>query len=103
MLEFFLSRVFRNRYKQVESWMRDPVRYQHDVLMEIIYKGCFTEFGAKHGFETVKDYDSFVRQVPVRDHPEFSPYIDRMRKREEKCPLAGNCGYVFQVIGYDQW
>ncbi len=69
--------------------MRDPVRYQHDVLMEIIYKGCFTEFGAKHGFETVKDYDSFVRQVPVRDYPEFSPYIDRMRKREENVLWPG--------------
>ena len=46
MLEFFLSKVFLNRYKQVEGWMGNPIRYQQELLLEIIYKGCFTEFGA---------------------------------------------------------
>ena len=83
MLEFFLSRVFRNRFRQVEGWMREPVRYQNELLLDIVYKGCFTEFGAKHGFEKVKDYDSFTRQVPIRTYAEFFPWIERMRKKEE--------------------
>lgn len=89
MLEFFLSRVFRNRYHQVDTWLGKPVHYQHEVLMEIIYKGCFTEFGRMHGFEKVHSYDSFCKQVPVRDYTQFLPYIERMRKREENVLWPG--------------
>ncbi len=89
MLEFFLSKVFLNRYKQVEGWMENPIRYQQELLLEIIYKGCFTEFGAHHGFERVKDYDSYVKQVPVREYPQFYPYIERMRKLEENVLWPG--------------
>ncbi len=83
MLEFFISRVFRNRYRQIESWMKEPVRFQQELLMNIIYEGGITEFGAHHGFEKVRDYDSYIKQVPVRDYTEFQPYIERMRKKEE--------------------
>lgn len=89
MLEFFLSKVFRNRFKQVEGWMNAPVRYQSELLLEIIYKGCFTEFGAHHAFERVRDYESFVKQVPVREYPQFYPYIERMRKLEENVLWPG--------------
>ena len=89
MLEFFLSKVFLNRYKQVEGWMGNPIRYQQELLLEIIYKGCFTEFGAHHGFERVKDYESYVKQVPVREYPQFYPYIERMRKLEENVLWPG--------------
>ncbi len=89
MLEFFLSKVFRNRYRQVESWMKEPVRFQNELLLEIIYKGCFTEFGEYHGFEKVKDYESFVKQVPIRTYPEFSGWIERMRHQEENVLWPG--------------
>lgn len=89
MLEFFLSKVFRNRFRQVEGWMKEPVRYQNELLMEIIYKGCFTEFGEFHGFDRVKDYETFVKQVPIRTYAEFQPWIDRMRHREENVLWPG--------------
>jgi hypothetical protein len=89
MLEFFLSRVFRNRFRQIEGWMNEPVRYQHELLMQTVYKGSFTEFGQQHGFELIKDYESFVRQVPIRGYPEFVPWINRMRLREENVLWPG--------------
>lgn len=89
MLEFFLSRVFRNRFRQIEGWMKEPVRYQHELLMDTVYKGSFTEFGQQHGFELIKDYESFVRQVPIRSYTEFVPWINRMRLREENVLWPG--------------
>ena len=89
MLEFFLSRVFRNRFRQIEGWMQDPVRYQHELLMDIVYKGSFTEFAQLHGFEHIRDYESFIKQVPIRTYPEFVPWIDRMRHQEENVLWPG--------------
>ncbi|HNR05938.1 MAG TPA: GH3 auxin-responsive promoter family protein [Saprospiraceae bacterium] len=89
MLEFFLSRLFRNRYRQVESWMKEPIRFQNELLQDILYKGNYTEFGRNHHFSAIRDYESFIRQVPVRNYPEFQPWIERMRKREENVLWPG--------------
>lgn len=83
MLEFFLSRVFRNRFRQVEASMIEPVRYQRDLLTDVLFKGSFTEFGRRHQFESIHDYEGYARQVPVRTYDEFQPWIERMRKNEE--------------------
>lgn len=80
--------------------MREPVRYQNELLLDIVYKGCFTEFGAKHGFEKVKDYDSFTRQVPIRTYAEFFPWIERMRKKKSMCfgPASSTCSQNRRVL-----
>lgn len=60
-----------------------PVRYQRDLLTEMLFKGSFTEFGRQHNFESIHDYESYVKQVPVRTYVEFQPWIERMRNNEQ--------------------
>ena len=66
MLEFFLSRVFRNRFRQIEGWMNEPVRYQHELLMQTVYKGSFTGIWPNSTDLNWSMITSlFVRQVPM--------------------------------------
>jgi hypothetical protein len=70
---------------QVAVWdlaLRYVRRVQEATLASVVRHSRTTEFGRKHGFERIRDYDSFRRNVPVGDYDSFSPYIDRMRAGE---------------------
>ena len=70
---------------QVAAWDRalfDVRRVQEAQLRALIAHAKDTEFGRAHGFDQIRGYDDFVRQVPLGDYDSFSPYIERMRKGE---------------------
>jgi hypothetical protein len=82
----FLGRALRTAARiQVHSWdhaLRDVRRAQEATLRELVHHARGTEFGRAHGFDRVRDYETFARRVPVGDYDSFSPYIDRMRAGE---------------------
>jgi hypothetical protein len=70
---------------QVDRWDRallDVRRVQEATLAELVHHARGTEFGRVHGFDRIRDYQSFACRVPIGDYDSFSPYIDRMRAGE---------------------
>jgi hypothetical protein len=70
---------------QVHRWDRallDVRRVQEAQLAAIVRHARGTAFGRAHGFDEIRDYEGFVRRVPLGDYDSFSPYIDRMRSGE---------------------
>jgi hypothetical protein len=71
--------------RQVRAWdtalarLRDT---QEATLLRLLRHSENTAFGRAHGFSGVRDYESFVRHVPVGDYDSFSPSIERMRTGE---------------------
>jgi hypothetical protein len=55
---------------------------QEATLRELVHHARGTEFGRLHGFDGIRDYESFTRRVPLGDYDSFSPYINRMRAGE---------------------
>ena len=77
---------------QVAAWdraLRDVQRVQEAQLSALLDHARDTEFGRAHGFGRIRGYEDFVRQVPVGDYDSFSPYIDRMRKGEQRAARPG--------------
>jgi hypothetical protein len=72
-------------YVQTKRWDLALLRVraeQERALARIVARGKNTEFGRKHGFESIRDYESFNARVAVGDYDTFSPYIERMRQGE---------------------
>lgn len=40
--------------------------------------GKNTKFGKEHGFDLIKNYDDFRKNVPVREYEQIRPYIERI-------------------------
>ncbi len=70
---------------QTAIWDRAAKRVEQEqerALAELVAHARGTEFGRAHGFERIRRYADFARQVPIGDYDSFSPYIERMRKGE---------------------
>ncbi|MEX0685781.1 MAG: GH3 auxin-responsive promoter family protein [Balneolales bacterium] len=99
-LKRFFARIFayffvRKIYKAVSR----PVEVQDKVLKKLIETGRNTAFGYDHKFSSIKSYDDFKQQVPVKDYEALSPYIDRIAKGEANVLWKGKPVYLCKTSG----
>ena len=75
-IKSFLAKPFASYiYKQIKKEMVNAVEDQQAIFNQLIKVGTKTEFGKDHGFDTIKTYEDFVQQVPIRDYEAFKIYI----------------------------
>ena len=67
-----------DRVRQIEYFNSWPFEVQGKVLQELIEHGRSTEWGLKHHFSKITDYQSFVSQDPIQDYNSLKPFIERM-------------------------
>ena len=65
---------------QIKKGIETAVEDQQNILKDLVKTAKETEFGKEHGFEEIKNYDDFKKNVPVRDYEGFVPYIDRIKQ-----------------------
>ena len=61
--------------------------------------GTKTNFGKEHGFENIKTYEDFVKQVPIRDYEEFKPYIEKIKQGKHNVLWKGQPIYFAKTSG----
>ena len=62
------GKLFLARQKKLEQHINGAETLQHNVLNHLIEKGRYTEYGRKHLFSSIKNYDDFTRNVPVNTY-----------------------------------
>lgn len=77
VINSFMTWIFKNRIGQIENFKQNPIQVQEATFRELIEAGKRTEFGKKYGFEQIKTYADFARQVPVFDYESFKPFIEK--------------------------
>ncbi len=78
-----VSAALRSVLRGFEAGLKDPAGTQQQVFKHLIACGRDTAFGMEHGFDTIRTYGDFIRQVPVREYDDLSPYIERLRRGED--------------------
>jgi sterol desaturase/sphingolipid hydroxylase (fatty acid hydroxylase superfamily) len=68
---------------RIARMARHPERAQQKVLASIVRANRYTHFGRAHGFERIKAYEQFARQVPVGDYEALRPFVDMEIARGE--------------------
>lgn len=84
---------------QTKKWSLHPAEYQHNIMLSLIEQAKYTAFGKDHGFESMKTYDDFKKQVPVRDYEELKPYVERILKGEANVLWKGKPAYLAKTSG----
>ncbi len=85
--------------KKINKWANNPVKTQKRVFNELIVTAQHTAFGQDHHFSTIKTYEDFVKNVPIRDYEELRPYVDRVVKGESNILWPGKPIYFAKTSG----
>jgi hypothetical protein len=73
----------KKRMHQIELFMKYPSDVQNEWLKKLIDSAEHTEWGIKHNYENISNYEQFKRSVPLQDYDSLKPFIDRIRKGEQ--------------------
>ncbi len=88
---------FITKKKQKEA--NKAVQYQEKIMEELVKVGKTTAYGKDHGFEKIKDYESFKQQVPIIDYEAMRPYIERINQGESNILWKGRPKYYAKTSG----
>ncbi|MEO6175960.1 MAG: GH3 auxin-responsive promoter family protein [Flavobacterium circumlabens] len=86
-------------YYQTQAWANKPVETQLAVFKSLISGAKDTAFGTDHHFDTIKTFQDFRKQVPVRDYEDLKPYIDKVRMGEKDILWKGKPLYFAKTSG----
>lgn len=84
---------------QTTKWASRPKESQEEVFTNLIKNGAKTIFGKDHNFSSIKSYEDFKRNVPIRDYEELKPYVDRMVAGEKDVLWPGKPIYLSKTSG----
>jgi len=99
-IKSFLAKPFASYiHKQIKKGMETAVEDQQSIFNQLIKVGTKTDFGKEHGFENIKTYEDFVKQVPIRDYEAFKVYIERIKEGKHNVLWKGQPIYFAKTSG----
>ena len=72
----------KKRIHQIELFKKYPLEVQNEVLISLLKNAKNTEFGIKYNFNSINNYSSFSKNIPLTDYESFFKYIERSIKGE---------------------
>ncbi|MEJ7644071.1 MAG: GH3 auxin-responsive promoter family protein [Chryseolinea sp.] len=82
-----------------KKWSLDPFRYQQKIMHDLIQGGSLTAFGKDHDLQSIRNYDDFKKNVPVRDYEQLKNYFDRVVLGEADVLWKGKPKYLAKTSG----
>lgn len=86
-------------HKQQQKWSSQPEKSQDKVFSQLIEGAENTVFGKDHNFGSIKNYDDFKRNVPIRDYEDLKPYVLRAVEGESDILWKGKPTYFAKTSG----
>ena len=93
------SKLFFPRQKALERHFGEGLALQEAVFRYLLERGRLTEYGRRFGFENIKNYNDFARQVPQADYESLKGDIDRMRRGESSILWPGQVKWFAKSSG----
>ena len=91
--------VLKSRVKQISKYAVNAEQIQRDVLKRLVGTASATEWGIKHSYSDIANYEQFVKSVSVQDYESLKNYIDRMRQGEKDVLWKGRCKWFAKSSG----
>ena len=99
-IKSFLAKPFANYiYRQIKKEMATAVDDQQGIFNHLIRIGTKTSFGKDHHFNSIKNHEDFVKQVPIRDYEAFKPYIEKIKEGKHNVLWKGVPIYFAKTSG----
>ncbi len=94
-----IRNVFVPRQKKLLLHNSAPLQLQQTALNHLIECGKNTEYGQKHSFNAIKNYNDFSQMVPLNTYEELKGDIDRMRHGEQSVLWPGQVKWYAKSSG----
>ena len=95
-----LAKPFANYiYNKTLKGAATAVQDQEAIMQSLIKSAKDTMFGKDHSFASIKTYDEFKRQVPVRDYEQLKPYIEKIKEGKHNVMWRGKPIYFAKTSG----
>ena len=85
--------------RELEHYETQGEQLQRQVLHHLLSSARDTHYGREHGFATIKDYDDYIKYVPVNTYEELKGSIDRMRHGERDVLWPGRVKWYAKSSG----
>ena len=96
----FLAKPFASYIaSQTRAWSNDPFHYQQRIMTNLVQEAQETLFGRDHHFDSIKTYDDFRKNVPIRDYEDLKPYINKILNGESDVLWKGKPEYLAKTSG----
>ncbi len=73
----------KKRMHQIELFIKYPHDVQNEWMIDLVKDASNTEFGKKHNFSGIKNYEQFKQNIPLQDYESLKPLIERTRRGEQ--------------------
>ncbi|MBT1703890.1 GH3 auxin-responsive promoter family protein [Chryseosolibacter indicus] len=81
------------------KWASNPIPFQEKTFKHLVATAKNTVFGKDHGFDTIRSYDDFKKQVPIRDYEELKPYVEKILEGKPDILWPGKPAYFAKTSG----
>lgn len=85
--------------KGINKWKSNALKAQEQTLQYLLKTATNTAFGKDHQFSSIKNYQDFKANVPIRDYEELRSYIDRVVTGESDVLWKGKPLYFAKTSG----
>ncbi|TKK70877.1 GH3 auxin-responsive promoter family protein [Ilyomonas limi] len=95
-----LAKPFANYiYNKTKKEMYTAVQDQEQILTNLVKSAKDTVFGKDHGFDSIRTYEDFKRQVPIRDYEQLKRYIVLVKEGKHNILWRGKPIYFAKTSG----
>jgi hypothetical protein len=84
---------------QTRKWSLNPAAYQQKTFDYLIDQGRQTVFGRDHNFGSIRNYDAFKKNVPIRDYEALKPYVEQVVSGKADILWKGKPEYFAKTSG----
>lgn len=82
------------------AWaLRDPESAQRELLRRCLALGTGSAYGQEHDFAAIGDPAEFARRVPLVSYEDLVPWIDRIRRGEERVLSSERVSHLVPTSG----
>jgi len=89
----------RQRIEQIDRFKKNPAEVQDETFHRLLSRASITEWGKKHGFESIKSVREFQLRVPVQTYEELIPLVERLRNGEKDLLWPGEIKWFAKSSG----
>ncbi|MBO4557009.1 MAG: GH3 auxin-responsive promoter family protein, partial [Bacteroidales bacterium] len=91
--------VLSHRVRAIRRFGSDFEKIQRRTLRKLVRAARCTVWGREHGYDKIRSYADFARQVPFGDFGSHKPYIERMMKGERDVLWPGRVKFFATSSG----
>lgn len=90
---------FAKRQQELQRYITNGPEIQREVLRHLISRAEDTEFGRRHAFSAMNDYETFAADVSINDYESLKQDIDRMRHGDSDVLWPGRVKWYAKSSG----